>query len=306
MPLEINCPGCGQKLRIGDDLLGKRVACPTCKAIFDAKVEPKADIQAITAQAPAKPEPKADIEAITTQAPAKPEPKADVEHITAQAPAKPEPKTDVEGITAQAPAPPPASERVEEHYEVVDDKVEGQHYAVVDEDPEVQPADPADDRPRRRRPRRPRRSDVRAMVSYPASALKIVAYAGVGLTIITQLLRVGLIMASPEAKDHGGAFMVGSVCGLVITVGLLCLWAKILIYTSDCMYGLDNYGTAIAGCIAAVVLPCGCGWLGAVPVGIWGLVVLCLPSVRDAFLYEDAPTLSYANTSTRRTRRGNS
>lgn len=33
MPLKFYCP-CGQKLEVGDDLLGKRVRCPRCKRIL--------------------------------------------------------------------------------------------------------------------------------------------------------------------------------------------------------------------------------------------------------------------------------
>jgi hypothetical protein len=248
MPIQVQCPGCGQKLRIGDALVGKRVACPKCKQAFDATAETEAPTEAV----PAQPAP---------------------------------------------PPPPPA-------------KVEDQHYDVVDDDEKPATPEPEDqddgevEKPRRRKTKRPRRSDVRAMVSYPANALKIVAYVGVGLNILGQLARVALIMTSPEAKENAGAYMMGSVCGLVLSVALIALWAKILIYTADCMYSLDHYGSAVAGCIAAIILPCGFGWLGGIPIGIWGLVVLCLPSVREAFLYEDAPTGNYATTSTRRLKRG--
>jgi predicted Zn finger-like uncharacterized protein len=39
MPLEINCPACSAKLRVGDDKLGKKVRCPKCKEIFTAEEE---------------------------------------------------------------------------------------------------------------------------------------------------------------------------------------------------------------------------------------------------------------------------
>lgn len=38
MPEIINCPDCGRQLRVPDDLLGKKVKCPGCKAMFRAEV----------------------------------------------------------------------------------------------------------------------------------------------------------------------------------------------------------------------------------------------------------------------------
>jgi len=37
MAIEIQCPECSGKLRVGDNLVGKKVKCPKCKAIFPAK-----------------------------------------------------------------------------------------------------------------------------------------------------------------------------------------------------------------------------------------------------------------------------
>lgn len=39
MSIGIQCPECGGKLRVGDHLLGKKVKCPKCKAIFTAEEE---------------------------------------------------------------------------------------------------------------------------------------------------------------------------------------------------------------------------------------------------------------------------
>jgi hypothetical protein len=49
------------------------------------------------------------------------------------------------------------------------------------------------------------------------------------------------------------------------------------------MLSLQSYGLALAGCIVAMInIGNGCCCLG-LPVGIWALVVLQLPSVREAF-----------------------
>src|ERR1700722_3700703 len=39
MPEQVQCPSCKQKLRVPDNLLGKKVKCPKCATIFDAKVD---------------------------------------------------------------------------------------------------------------------------------------------------------------------------------------------------------------------------------------------------------------------------
>jgi hypothetical protein len=36
MPLEIGCPGCGRRLRIGEDHAGKQIRCPACNHISQA------------------------------------------------------------------------------------------------------------------------------------------------------------------------------------------------------------------------------------------------------------------------------
>jgi hypothetical protein len=36
MATDVDCPSCDQKLRVPDDLLGKKVKCPACKMMFSA------------------------------------------------------------------------------------------------------------------------------------------------------------------------------------------------------------------------------------------------------------------------------
>lgn len=61
MPILISCPSCGSKLRVGDDLAGKKVRCPKCAGVVPVSVagspEPPAAPRPVK-QAPA-PEPQA-------------------------------------------------------------------------------------------------------------------------------------------------------------------------------------------------------------------------------------------------------
>jgi zinc-ribbon domain len=43
MPEQVQCPKCNQKLRVPDNLLGKKVKCPKCASIFEAKDEEAKD-----------------------------------------------------------------------------------------------------------------------------------------------------------------------------------------------------------------------------------------------------------------------
>src|SRR5437588_801232 len=47
MPIIVACPSCGGKLRVADDLLGRKVRCPGCNGTFDAAApEPNPSAQA--------------------------------------------------------------------------------------------------------------------------------------------------------------------------------------------------------------------------------------------------------------------
>jgi hypothetical protein len=44
MPVITSCPDCGRKLRVPDDLLGRKVRCPGCKIPFTANAEPSEEL----------------------------------------------------------------------------------------------------------------------------------------------------------------------------------------------------------------------------------------------------------------------
>jgi predicted Zn finger-like uncharacterized protein len=46
MPEQVQCPSCQQKLRVPDTLLGKKVKCPKCATVFEAKIKPAAEAAA--------------------------------------------------------------------------------------------------------------------------------------------------------------------------------------------------------------------------------------------------------------------
>jgi hypothetical protein len=40
MPIETNCPGCGRRLRVSDEHLGRQARCPMCNAIYQVEATP--------------------------------------------------------------------------------------------------------------------------------------------------------------------------------------------------------------------------------------------------------------------------
>jgi predicted Zn finger-like uncharacterized protein len=53
----VDCPSCNRKLRVPDDLLGKKVKCPTCSGTFDAVAESSGKIPAPSSSPPPDPGP---------------------------------------------------------------------------------------------------------------------------------------------------------------------------------------------------------------------------------------------------------
>jgi len=71
MPLQLSCPSCGTTLRVGDDLLGRKVRCPKCATTFTAgETQPPAEGGAIQKEEPSpKPPPEPRDEGIQQQPP---------------------------------------------------------------------------------------------------------------------------------------------------------------------------------------------------------------------------------------------
>ncbi len=127
--------------------------------------------------------------------------------------------------------------------------------------------------------------DPREQVQMPAIVLMAVSALGmlgqVG-ALLARLLGMGLgSLGAREGSEAVVAMMSGAV-GIVISLLGLAIGAFI-IYGAFQMKELRSYGMAMAAAVAAMVpciSPCCC--LG-LPVGIWALVVLLKPEVKQAF-----------------------
>jgi hypothetical protein len=130
--------------------------------------------------------------------------------------------------------------------------------------------------------RQDRSERARDRVAGPAIALMVVslltvvlALVSLGLHIILGVVLVG--MDRPGRRDPDIANFAGGACGAL--VALVCN-ATILTGATK-MKGLRSYGLAMTASIIAL-LPCTVCWIG-LPFGIWSLVVLNNPAVKDSF-----------------------
>jgi cation transport ATPase len=136
---------------------------------------------------------------------------------------------------------------------------------------------------RKRKRRRRRREAAASAVAGPAIALMCVGGLAVLLSITSLLLNLigAALLAAPQAGAggpeeifHAASGAVGAIFGIV--------WGGVVLSGAWQMYRLKTYGYAMAAAIVAM-LPCnGCCLLG-LPFGIWALVALNGPDVKDAF-----------------------
>jgi len=128
-------------------------------------------------------------------------------------------------------------------------------------------------------------SQVSARVANPALALMIAAGIGIGiqlLMLVVRLLGVGFGALAAGNQEEAAIQMIAGGAGIVF--GLLGIGVGVVIfYGAMRMRAMQGYSLAVASSILAMV-PClsPCCVLG-LPLGIWSLVVLLDPTVKEAF-----------------------
>jgi predicted Zn finger-like uncharacterized protein len=249
MAIEIACRECNRRLRVADDFLGKLVRCPACGTTFTA-----------TAGEP----------------PPSPAGPSRGEEEAPGAPPRHSVRAEEDDIGR---APPRSSYRDRDR-----DR---------DRDDDLGPA------PRRSRrdadwedddySYRDRRSAVRSQVSGPAAALQVVGILAIALSVLSLGLNLAVaagafpqpaspLMPPPRDEAERIGNLVGGICGALFGM----LWGGLIIAGASKMKKLESFGLAMTASIVAM-LPCnGCCLLG-LPFGIWALVVLNRPEVKDAF-----------------------
>jgi hypothetical protein len=126
-------------------------------------------------------------------------------------------------------------------------------------------------------------ADVNSLVMAPAIALMVVS--GISALAFLAIAVLGAIAISFGKTSPGlnqGDKLLQGLIGAAF-YGFLAVLNIITLLAANKMRTLSGYGFAMAACIMALVpgvSPC---CLIGIPFGIWGLVVLTKPEVKDAF-----------------------
>lgn len=126
-------------------------------------------------------------------------------------------------------------------------------------------------------------ADALQKVNAPAIALLVTAGVGAGLQVIALILNIlGVGLGAAEGSDEGAIVMIqGGVGVLQSIIGIII--AIVIWMGASKMRQLRSHGFAITASILAMI-PCisPCCIIG-LPFGIWALVVLLKPEVKQAF-----------------------
>lgn len=114
------------------------------------------------------------------------------------------------------------------------------------------------------------------MLRGPALGLQIVAYAGGGINVLFLILNLAGAVSIEGVS--GGKKALSCVAGALITG----VWVTLVAKGAAAMSSQYSYPMAITGCFVAMV-PCSWGFLGGIPIGIWGLVILFREEVKREF-----------------------
>ena len=107
------------------------------------------------------------------------------------------------------------------------------------------------------------------------------------MTIVLVLRGVQGVMIPPAMRENMSeqqqAALVGTQVGMVVAFVFAYLFLLLMLGGAIQMARLKTWGLALTACILAL-LPCNCPLcFGGLALGIWGITMLCLPSVRKAF-----------------------
>jgi predicted Zn finger-like uncharacterized protein len=192
---------------------------------------------------------------------------------------------DPEGIVSE-PVPPARKRSLAREEPEEEDAVQNDDEAFESRE------DDADERPRRRRRKRSRSRDryyeeALSAVSAPSICLMVFASLSIVVNLAHIAVRVlGTQMGAapppgPQGQQFAQGVVIGTIVGNVIN-GIGIFLQPIVILGAIKMKQLKSYGLATTASILAM-LPCGFCCLLGLPFGIWSLVVINRPDVKDSF-----------------------
>jgi hypothetical protein len=252
--VEINpCPGCQGKLTVAAANLGVDVSCPYCQTVFKAV---RAGASAVPPPAPPRVSPME-----RTDGTGRPKLRRDDENDDDRPRRRRRDEDEDER---------PRRRRDEDEDEDDDDRSARRR---TDDDDEY-------DRPRpRRRAGRGRTAEAKALVGPPAITLMVLGGVGFAIAIAGLFFNLTGVGNQPNnMRAFGGAGQFAHYIGLILPF----VWATVVMFSGYQMKSLSNWGSALVGIIFAM-LPCNVCCLVGIPIGIWALVVMMKPEVKDAF-----------------------
>jgi hypothetical protein len=125
--------------------------------------------------------------------------------------------------------------------------------------------------------------DPQSAVNLPAISLMVLGGLGVALSLLAAVVNFlggGMGAMAGGRGEQIPAFLSGTVGGLINLAA--CALYALLFYGAYQMKTLKSYPLAMTGAIAAM-LPCSCCCVIGLPIGIWAIVVLLKPAVKQAF-----------------------
>lgn len=183
--------------------------------------------------------------------------------------------------------PRPAARRRPRPPEDIEEEDELPPEEELEELPE-KPEEEYEERPRRRRRGRRRFAEAEAAVAAPAICLMVLGGLNIPTAIAYAIFQVFNMPLTGKAYPPGQAppgYETGLVIGKVsvfVIIPLSILFGILLLIGGLKMKKLQSYGLAMTSCVLAMV-PLHCCCLLGLPFGIWGLVALNKPEVKDAF-----------------------
>jgi GYF domain 2 len=128
-------------------------------------------------------------------------------------------------------------------------------------------------------------AEVKSLVDPPAIAMMITAALGILLQIANILLKATFSAYAARQAQTPGFNLVSSAAAIAFSL-LGIAGAVFIFYGGAKMRKLENHGLCMAASIWAMVPclgPCGPCCILALPAGIWSLVILLKPEVKNAF-----------------------
>jgi hypothetical protein len=120
------------------------------------------------------------------------------------------------------------------------------------------------------------------MVSGPSTGLLVSGILNVVFSVLALIGNLaGMGMGAMEGGREGWQSMASGTYGMIWNVVFIAVGA-LVIFGSQKMKKLENYGLAMASAILTVI-PCTTCCLWGIPIGIWAIITLSKSEVKSAF-----------------------